>query len=64
MPINQAREFYIKIKEYFDEEKFQNFYNYFERTLLNIDQNKTVKFDFNLWCYYDKFDFKKKEINF
>ena len=64
MPINQVREFYIKIKEYFDEEIFENFYNYFERTWLNIDENETVKFDFNLWSYYDKLDFKKERNNF
>ena len=64
MPIKQAREFYLKVKEYFDEEIFENFYNYFERTWLNIDENETVKFDFNLWTYYEKFDFKKERNKF
>ena len=64
MPIKQAREFYLKIKEYFDEGIFENFYNYFERTWLNIDENETVKFDFNLWTYYEKFDFKKERNKF
>ena len=31
---------------------------------MNIDENETVKFDFNLWSYYDKLDFKKERNKF
>lgn len=58
MSIENAREYYLKIKDYFNEDLFNNFYTYFEQTWLNLDENETVKFDFNIWSYYKKFDFK------
>lgn len=64
MSIKQAREFYLKIKEYFDDEIFENFYVYFELTWLNTYEKETVKFDFNLWSYYEKFYFKRERNKF
>lgn len=47
----KAREFYLKIKEYFDDQRFENFYVYFEQTWLNTDENEAVKIDLNLPSY-------------
>ena len=61
---NKAREFYKLIKEEFSEEKYEAFYDYFENTWLNIDDNNKTKFDYELWSYCGKFDFEnsRKEI--
>jgi hypothetical protein len=64
MSIKQAREFYLKIKEIFDDEIFENFYVYFEQAWLNTDEKETVKFDFNLCSFYEKFDFKRERNKF
>ena len=59
MDICNAREFYLSIKKYFSEEQFNQFYIYFEQTWLNMKDNNNVQYDFKIWPYYNKFDFKK-----
>ena len=51
---------YKLIKENFSDsyEKYNNFYEYFEETLLAFDSNIKTKFDFGLWAYINKFSFK------
>ena len=56
----KAIEFYKLIKDEFSEEKYEPFFDYFERTWLNIeDENAKTKIDFEIWSYTGKFDFKK-----
>ena len=58
MNLENATKFYITLKDYFSDEEFDNFYHYFEFTWLNLDDNENVKFDFNIWSYKGKFEFK------
>ena len=51
MDLENARNFYITLKDYFSDEEFDNFYIYIELTWLNLDDNSSVKFEFNIWCY-------------
>ena len=64
MPLDKAREFYFSIKDYFDEEIFSNFYSYFEQTWLNLEDKDPVKYEFKIWTYFEKFDFKNEEKSF
>ena len=43
MSIENAREYYLKIKDYFNEDLFNNFYTYFEQTWLNLDENEVTR---------------------
>ena len=57
---DKAIDFYKLIKEEFSEDKYEPFFDYFERTWLNIeDKNAKTKIDFQTWNYTGKFDFKK-----
>ena len=38
--------------------KYINFYGYFEQTWLNLEENDPVKYEFKIWTYFEKFDFK------
>ena len=58
MEINNAKIFYNKIKEYYNEDFFQDWYDYFEKTWLSDDENINTRFDPKLWFYYGKFNFK------
>ena len=53
-----AIEFYKKIKDEFKTEEYKLFFDYFENTRMKINEENNVKFDFDLWTYYGKFDFK------
>ena len=55
-----AIDFYNEIKNTFDDEIFNEFYEYFELTWLNPDINIKTKFEFSLWSYHGKFDFKNQ----
>ena len=44
MELSTAKTFYIKIKDYFNEEWFQELYNYFISTWLSIDENSNSRF--------------------
>ena len=57
MEINNARIFYNKIKEFYNEDYFQEFYDYFENTWLSENEKINTKFDTDLWFYYGKFKF-------
>ena len=48
MDLENARNFYITLKDYFSDEEFDNFYIYIELTWLNLDDNSSVKFEFNI----------------
>ena len=58
MEINNARIFYNKIKEFYNEDYFQEFYDYFENTWLSENENINTKFDTEIWFYYGKCNFK------
>ena len=59
MEKNKARDFYKLIKEEFAEEKYEAFFDYFEITWLNIDENNNkTKLDYDIWSYFGKFDFE------
>ena len=60
MEKENAIKYYKLIKEYFSDsdEKYNNFYEYFEETWLALDSNIKPKFDFDLWAYINKFSFK------
>ena len=55
---SQAKKFYEKIIEEYDEDSFQPFYKYFEKTWLSLSKDNKSKFNFSLWSYYGKFDFQ------
>ena len=57
MELNNARNFYLKIKNYFNEVQFSSFYKYIEETWLNLEDDEYTKFDFKLWSYINKFSF-------
>ena len=49
---NDAISFYKTLKdEFVNEEKFEEFFEYFESTWLAIEENKKSKFKFKFWCY-------------
>ena len=50
---NKAKQFYKLIKDDFTEEKYEAYFEYFERTWLSIDEEKTkVKIGYKIWSYY------------
>ena len=53
-----AIEFYKKVKDEFETEEYELFFDYFENIWMKINEENNVKFDFDLWTYYGKFDFK------
>jgi len=65
MDYDTAIDFYSLIKKEFPDtdELFNKFYNYFETTWLSIN-NDDVKYDFSLWSYFGKFNYKgnKKQL--
>ena len=49
---NDAINFYQKLKEEIDsDEKFEEFFEYFESNWLAIEENKKSKFEFKFWSY-------------
>ena len=58
LEFDTAIEFYKKIKEKYMSNEYQSFLKYFENTWMKINENNNVKFEFDLWSYYGKFDFK------
>ena len=58
MNLGKAREFYLLVKAHFNQDEFNKFYDYFELTWLNLEENDYAKFNFNIWSYFNKFDFK------
>ena len=58
MNLEKAREFYLLVKAYFNQDEFNIFYDYFELRWLNLEENYYVKFNFNICSYFNKFDFK------
>ena len=62
----KAIKFYQAIKNYIGnmDDKFNSFYIYFEKYWLNEDINKATIYDFSMWSYYGKFNFKanKKQL--
>ena len=58
MILEKVRMFYLLVKNHFIREKFKLFFDYFEKTWLNLEDNDDVKFNFDVWSYYNKFDFK------
>ena len=56
LTLNNAKTFYTKIKNYYNEECYQEFYQYFESTWLPIEDNINSKFDTNLRLYSRKFN--------
>jgi len=67
-----ANNFYLKLKNnnIFENDLYKLFFEYFEKTwfilrLVNIKIiNKTVKFPFSLWSYFDKLKNKINKNNF
>ena len=60
MDIDRAIEFYDTIKTTYYEEQFSEFFDYFETTWLNPNKDIKTKFEFDIWSYYGKFDFKNQ----
>ena len=60
MDIDRAIEFYNTIKTTYYEEQFSEFFDYFETTWLNPNKDIKTKFEFDIWSYYGKFDFKNQ----
>ena len=60
MDIGRAIEFYDTIKTTYYEEQFSEFFDYFETTWLNPNKDIKTKFEFDIWSYYGKFDFKNQ----
>ena len=60
MPKNEAINYYYLIKDAYSDSdnKFDNFFEYFESRWLSLKDNYKSKFDFELWSYYNKFNFK------
>ena len=60
MPKNEAINYYYLIKDAYSDSdnKFDNFFEYFESTWLSLEDNYKSKFDIELWSYYNKFNFK------
>ena len=56
-----AKDYYELIKKEFsdDNEIFNKFYDYFEVTWFSENDDETVKYNFDLWSYYGKFNFKE-----
>ena len=57
MNLEKAREFYLLVKAHFNQDEFNKFYDYFELTWLILEEKDDVKFNFNIWSYFNKFDF-------
>ena len=51
--------FIRKLKMNLNLEEYELFFDYFENTWMKINEENNVKFEFDLWTYYGKFDFKK-----
>ena len=66
MDYKSAREYYNLIKEEYPDttEEYMNFYHYFEKNWLSLENPLESKYEFNLWSYYEKFNFKgnKKKL--
>ena len=59
MDIKTARKHYSNIiKNINRNDKFDQFIDYFERTWFPVNDSDVTKYDFNLWNYSDKFNFK------
>lgn len=58
-----AKDYYKLIKKEFsnDEGKFNKFYDCFEVTWFSENDDETVKYNFDLWSYNSKFNFKGKK---
>ena len=66
MDYDSAKEYYELVKNKFNDpnELCNKFYDYFENTWFSENQDDNVKFNFDLWSYYGKFNFKgnKKQL--
>ena len=60
MPKNEAINYYKLIKDAYSDKdnKYDNFFEYFESTWLSLEDNCKSKSDFELWSYHNKFNFK------
>ena len=58
MDYDTAKDFYSLIKNEYSEEKYSIFFNYFEATWFPLNNDDEVKYDFSLWSYFGKFNFK------
>ena len=57
--LKDARIFYKKIKDNFsNESKYEKFFDYFEDTWFPLQDSDKTKFDFDIWKYKNKFNFK------
>ena len=63
LTLNYAKTFYTKIKNYYNEECYQEFYQYFEFTWLPIEDKANSKFGTDLWFYIRKFNFNGSRKN-
>ena len=64
MDIDSAIDFYETIKTTFNQDQFNEFFDYFETTWLNPNKDIKTKYEFNLWSYYGKFNFKTQRKKF
>lgn len=66
MNLENARKYYQRIKTEFpgEDSNLAEFYDYFESTLLPLENDIKTKFEFDLWSYHGKFEFKgnKKKL--
>ena len=63
--IEEARKFYLKILDILPKNAlFEKFIEYFESNWFPLNDNNETRFDFELWSYKNKFNFKgnKKSI--
>ena len=58
MQYDKSKEFYIKIKNEYNQD-YADFFNYFENTWLSLNDNNKSRYEFSLWSYADKIDIKK-----
>ena len=54
---DKALEFYKEIKNEYNKD-FETFFEYFDDTWFNIEEDKDTRYDFSYWLYNGKFNWK------
>ena len=64
MKLEDSRNYYKLILDKIPKSnKFDEFIEYFEKSWFPKSESDTTKYDFSLWSYYDKFDFRETKNN-
>ena len=68
MNYESAKEYYKLIKDEYPDtsEEYANFYEYYKKNWLSLENKDESKFEFKLWSYNEKYCFKgnKKKLIF